>query len=74
MQKKKGGAMPLQLHFDLMTMIKNAYFCVAKAQIDDPEGLFWIILLGSYPLESHFTKIFTIQGNNTNVNQLQLAN
>jgi hypothetical protein len=37
-------------------------------------GSFWIILLGSDPLESHFGKIRTIQGNDTNVDQLQLAN
>ena len=71
--KEKGSAMPLQLYFDLMTMIKNVYFCVAKTQIDDPEGSFWIILLGS-DLKSHFRKIRTIQGNDTNVDQLQLAN
>lgn len=50
--KEKGGSMPSQLYFDLMTMIKNAYFCVAKTQVDDPEGSFWIILLGSDPLEA----------------------
>ena len=66
--------MPSQLYFDLMTMIKNVYFCVAKTQIDDPEGSFWIILLGSNPLEAHFGKICTIQGNDSNVDQLQLAN
>jgi hypothetical protein len=38
--KEKGGSMPSQLFFDLMTMIKNVYFCVAKTQIDDPDGSF----------------------------------
>ena len=66
--------MPSQLYFDLMTMIKNAYFCVAKTQIDNPDGSFWIILLSSDPLEVHFGKIHTIQGNDSNVDQLQLAN
>ena len=72
--KEKGGSMPSQLYFNLMTMIKNAYFCVAKTQIDEPDGSFWIILLGSDPLETHFGKVSTIQGNDSNVDQLQLAN
>ena len=72
--KEKGGSMPSQLFFDLMTMIKNVYFCVAKTQIDDPDGSFWIILLGSDPLEALFGKVRTIQGNDSNVDQLQLAN
>jgi hypothetical protein len=59
--KEKGGSMPSQLFFDLMTMIKNVYFCVAKMQIDDPDGSFWIILLGSDPLEVLFGKVRTIQ-------------
>jgi hypothetical protein len=71
--KEKGGSMPSQLYFDLMTMVKNAYFCVAKTQIDNPEGSFWIILLGSDPLEALFGKVWTIQGNDSNVDQLQLA-
>lgn len=57
-----------------MTMIKNMYFCVAKTQIDDPEGEFWIILLGSDPLETLFGTIHTINGIDSNVNQLQFAN
>jgi hypothetical protein len=72
--KEKGGSMPSQLYFDLMTMVKNVYFCVAKTQIDDPDGSFWIILLGSDPLEALFGKVRTIQGNDSNVDQLQLAN
>ena len=72
--KEMGGPMPSQLYFDLMTMVKNAYFCVAKTQIDSPDGSFWIILLGSDPLEALFGKVRTIQGNNSNVDQLQLAN
>jgi hypothetical protein len=72
--KEKGGSMPSQLYFDLMTMIKNAYFCVAKTQVDDPEGSFWIILLGSDPLEALFGKVRTISGCDSNIDQLQLAN
>ena len=72
--KEKGGSMPSQLYFDLMTMIKNAYFCVAKTQVDDPEGSFWIILLGSDPLKALFGKVHTISGCDSNVDQLQLVN
>lgn len=35
--------MPTQLYMDIMIMIKNVYFCVAKAKVDDPDGNF-----GSY--------------------------
>ena len=35
------------LYVDLMIMIKNVLFCMAKAKIDDPNGEFWIILLGT---------------------------
>ena len=37
---------PTNLYIDLMIMIKNVLFCVAKAKIDDPDGEFWLILLG----------------------------
>ena len=35
------------LYINLMLMIKNVLFCVAKAKIDDPHGEFWLILLGT---------------------------
>jgi hypothetical protein len=38
---------PTNLYIDVMLMIKNAFFCIAKAKVDDPEGEFWIILLGT---------------------------
>ena len=38
---------PTNLYIDLMIMIKNVLFCVAKAKIDDPDGEFWLILLGT---------------------------
>jgi hypothetical protein len=38
---------PMHLYIDLMIMIKNVLFCVAKAKADDPDGEFWIILLGT---------------------------
>ena len=38
---------PTNLYIDLMIMIKNVLFCMAKAKINDPDGEFWIILLGT---------------------------
>jgi len=35
------------LYIDLMIMIKNAIFSIAKAVIDNPKGEFWLILLGT---------------------------
>ncbi|KAJ7894909.1 hypothetical protein B0H14DRAFT_3426512 [Mycena olivaceomarginata] len=48
MRKTNAGAkfMPTQLYIDLMMMIKNVFFCVAKTQVDCPAGEFWLILLG----------------------------
>jgi len=45
---------PMNLLIDLMIMIKNIIFCVAKAKVDHPEGDFWIILLGTDCLKELF--------------------
>ena len=57
-----------------MAMIKNIYFCAAKTQKDDPDGHFWIILLGTDGLEKVFGRVQTMIGNNMNADQLQLSN
>jgi hypothetical protein len=57
-----------------MSMIKNAYFCVAKAQVDNPNGKFFFILLGTNGLEKIFGKVQSMVGNDTNADVLQLAN
>jgi hypothetical protein len=72
--RDKGNFIPIQLYFDVMAMIKNAYFCVAKTQKDDPDGHFWIILLGTDCLEKVFGTVRTMTGNDTNADQLQLSN
>lgn len=46
--------MPSQLYINIMIMIKNTYFCVAKAKVDDPIGKFFLILLGTDRLEDIF--------------------
>ena len=72
--KEKGHAMTSQLFFDLMTTIKNAYVCVGKTQVHHPQGSFWLSLPGTNSLKGLFGKVQTIQGNDSNVDQLQLAN
>lgn len=39
--------MPVQTYTNLMIMIKNVFFCVAKAKVDNPHGKFWLTLLGT---------------------------
>lgn len=70
----QGDFIPVQLYFDTMTMIKNVYFCVAKVQVDNPDGSFWIILLGTDGLEKVFGKVRTMIGNDSHADLLQLAN
>lgn len=70
----RGRFMPVQLYFDLQCMIRTVYFCIAKAQVDDPDGRFFIILLGTDGLEKIFGKVRTMIGNDTNADLLQLSN
>ena len=42
---------PTTLYWDIQIMIKNAYFCIAKAKCDDPGRKFFLILLGTNQLE-----------------------
>jgi len=64
---------PSELFIDIMIMIKNVYFCVAKCKIDNPEGSFWIILLGTDRLEELFGILRTMVGNDANLDFLQLV-
>ncbi|KAJ7197097.1 hypothetical protein C8J57DRAFT_1455782 [Mycena rebaudengoi] len=61
------------LYTDIMLIIKNVYFCVAKAKVDDPLGKFWLILLGTDRLEQLFGLVRTMIGNDSNCDVLQLA-
>ncbi|KAF8154518.1 hypothetical protein B0H34DRAFT_809113 [Crassisporium funariophilum] len=72
--RDKGDFIPVQTYFDVMSMIKNIYFCVAKTQCDNPNGFFYIILLGTDGLEKIFGKVRSMVGNDTNVDALQLTN
>jgi hypothetical protein len=61
------------LYINLMIIIKNVLFCVAKAKINDPDGELWIILLGTDHLEELFGMLHTMVRNNANLNILQLV-
>ncbi|KAJ7706488.1 hypothetical protein B0H16DRAFT_1826242 [Mycena metata] len=60
------------LYTDIMIIIKNVYFCVAKAKVDDPLGKFWLILLGTDRLEELFGILRTMIGNDANCDVLQI--
>ncbi|KAK0438802.1 hypothetical protein EV421DRAFT_1891895 [Armillaria borealis] len=67
------GFFPSLLFMDIGIMIKNMFFCVAKAKVDDLSGKFWIILLGTDHLEQLFGILHSIVGNNMNLDILQLV-
>jgi len=64
---------PTNLYIDLMLTIKNVLFCVAKAKVDDPDGEFWVILLGTDRLEELFGILRTMVGNDANLDIYQLV-
>lgn len=64
--------MPSQLYIDLMIMVKNVYFCIAKAKVDNPIGKFFLILLGTDRLEDIFGILRTMVGNDSTLDILQL--
>ncbi|KAJ7874304.1 hypothetical protein B0H14DRAFT_2191046, partial [Mycena olivaceomarginata] len=66
--------MPTQTFVNLMIIIKNAFFCVAKTKVDIPEDKFWLILLGTDRLEIFFGLLRSAIGPDSNVDLLQLAN
>jgi hypothetical protein len=47
-------AMPSLTFKDIIILVKNAFFCVAKVKISTSNGEFYIILLGTDHLESTF--------------------
>ncbi|KAJ6456747.1 hypothetical protein C8R45DRAFT_844729, partial [Mycena sanguinolenta] len=62
-----------QTYINLMIMIKNAFFCVAKTKIDIPDGEFFLILLGTDRLEVLFGLIRTAIGTDANCDIYQLC-
>jgi hypothetical protein len=64
---------PTNLYLDVMLMIKNVFFCVAKAKVDDQDGSFWIILLRTDRLEELFGILRTMIGTDANLDLFSLA-
>jgi hypothetical protein len=54
-------------------MIKNVYFCAAKAKVDHPNVPFFIVLLSTDQLETLFGILCTMVGSDANLDMLQLA-
>ncbi|KAJ7303109.1 hypothetical protein DFH08DRAFT_825958 [Mycena albidolilacea] len=72
-QKEAGRFVPSQTYFDFMTTGKNLFFCVAKTQLDDPSGEFWIIPPGTDPVELTFGRVRTMTGSESNTDMSQLG-
>jgi hypothetical protein len=64
---------PNALFIDIGIMIKNIFFCIAKAKTEHPMQPFFIVLLGTDRLEMLFRILRTMVGNNSNLDILQLA-
>jgi len=54
-------------------VVHMVMFCVAKTKFDDPEGEFWLILLGTDRLETSFGNYRTMIGNDANTDCYQLS-
>jgi hypothetical protein len=72
-EKACNNFIPTALYVDLIMMVKNVFFCVAKAKIDTPNDDFSIVLLGTDRLETLFGCLRTIVGNDANVDNYQLG-
>lgn len=69
----RSSFIPNALFIDVGIMVKNMFFCVAKAKADHPNQPFFIVLLGTDRLESLFGILRTMVGNDANLDILQLA-
>ncbi|EDR00885.1 uncharacterized protein LACBIDRAFT_312837 [Laccaria bicolor S238N-H82] len=65
--------MPNQSFVDIMIMVKNAYFCVAKCKVDNLKGGLHLFQLGTDCLEGFFGLIRMAIGTDTNVDIMQLG-
>ncbi len=64
---------PSPLYHDIQIMVKNAFFCIAKTKHDNPNGEFFLILLGTDRLESIFGLIRSQNGSDVNVSTYSLS-
>ncbi|KAF8890598.1 hypothetical protein BD779DRAFT_1702573 [Infundibulicybe gibba] len=70
----RSSCMPSQTYYDIILLVKNAYFCVAKIKVHHPDAPFWLILLGTDRLEQSFGILRSMVGNDVNVDIYQLVN
>jgi hypothetical protein len=63
----------MPLFIDIGIMVKNTFFCVAKAKIDYPIDPFFLVPLGTDRLEMLFGILRTMIGNDANLDILQLT-
>ncbi|KAF8260478.1 hypothetical protein EI94DRAFT_1773692 [Lactarius quietus] len=66
-------AMPLLTFKDIILLVKNVYFCTAKAKIYTPNGNLYHILNGTDRLESTFGIVQMMVGNDANADILTLG-
>jgi len=69
----RSTALPSLTYKDIILMVKNAYFCVAKAKIRNPTGSFWLILLGTDRLETSFGIVRSMVGTDANADMSSLT-
>ncbi|KAK7007144.1 hypothetical protein R3P38DRAFT_3403891 [Favolaschia claudopus] len=60
-----------QLYGDSQSMVKNAFFCLAKQQKLDPRLPFYLFQVGDDPLERLFGKLRMLGGHNTAMSYAQ---
>ncbi|KAH9031978.1 hypothetical protein EDB84DRAFT_1588501 [Lactarius hengduanensis] len=72
-EKACNNFIPTALYINLIMMVKNVFFCAAKAKVDTPNKDFSIVLLGTDHLENLFSCLRTIIGNDANVDNYQLG-
>ncbi|KAF8330041.1 uncharacterized protein EI90DRAFT_3124859 [Cantharellus anzutake] len=73
-ENMRSSYIPATLYRDIQIMVKNAYFCVAKAKYETPNRKFFLILLGTDRLEWMFGFICAENGYNVNVSTYSLSN
>lgn len=71
--KLKSEFLSVQLYTDIMHTIKNVYFSVAKTKVDNPDGEFHLVLLGTDCLEVQFGLLRSMVENDSIVDILQVA-
>lgn len=66
-------ALQLLTFHDIILLVKNAYFCIAKTGVSSPDSKFYLILLGTDHLESTFSLVRSMVGTDKNADILQLS-